>query len=295
MTITLPAHLSYSAVSSYAECGERYRLSRGYHKDNATWYATLAGTAIHEITEALDLNRDFGAGVPVPDFKERFLALVEQEVAKGVEVKASGKEVKTRMTPYGGPNKKDVGWWLHYGPQYIEAWTEWRNANPYLTLAIMPDGQPGVEVSIQDTVGGVPFVGYIDRVFIDTTFNTLWVVDLKTGNEPSSRLQLKVYAIALDKQFGLEARFGGFWMAPKGMFAGNGEPVDLETYSAEYVENQFAMARNGIEAGIFLASPSSFCVSCPVRDYCRAQGGRLVDEIPVTQEVQFRAPLESTV
>lgn len=286
MPVTFPNHISYSALSSYSECGERYRLSRGYHKDKATWYATVAGSTIHEITERYDLARDFGinAEADEPVFADVFLARLEREEARGVEVKASGRATKA-ITDSGGPNKKDRDWWLLKGPEYVARWKQWREDNPAWRLAIMPDGQPGVEVSVEAPMAGIPFKGYIDRVFLVDGFD-IAVVDLKMGAAPSGKLQLGTYRVALQNQYGIDAAWGGYWMGKDGKFAGGLQ--HLGQYDREYVEHQYTMARRGIEGGVFLPNVTSMCKGCPVRDYCRAVGGQLAHEVPLRDEVMIR-------
>lgn len=278
----IPKHLSYSALTAYADCGERYRLERGYKLSDSTWWATLGGSAVHEITEAHD-RKALDPSVVIPDFEMTLDKYAAQARAKGQEIKASGR-VTEKIGKTGGPNKKDREWWLHWGPLYIQAWNDWREANRY-RLAVMPDGTPGVEVSIRVSIGGKQHIAYIDRVFVDP-LGYVVIVDLKTGKEPLSGLQLGSYGVALRRQFGIDADLGAFWMADKGELS---TLVDLSAFSDEFVDEQYAMAARGIEAGIFLASPSSFCSACPVRSWCRTMGGRQSVTIPVREVMEVTA------
>ena len=50
----LPAHLSYSQVSTFQDCGERYRLERVYQLRGVPGWASVGGSAFHAATEILD-------------------------------------------------------------------------------------------------------------------------------------------------------------------------------------------------------------------------------------------------
>lgn len=270
-----PERLSFSSLSSYVECGERWRFDRLFEVRTSTWFATVAGSAIHEITEAID------RGLPEEPFKDVFDRLLAVERENGIEVKPSGKVLKN-VGPTGGPNKKDYDWYLHYGPLFITSYAEWRDANPHLVIATLPDGSPAIEVSLTADIGGDTFRGYIDRVFLDTSSMTYILVDLKTGNDPSSNLQLGAYRVGLLREYGIEAAQGGFWSAPKGTL---GYLVDLSVYSESYIDAQFEMAWRGIRASVFLANPGNFCNACDAKPYCRAVGGRDAVLFPVRTEL----------
>ncbi|WP_367135763.1 PD-(D/E)XK nuclease family protein [Saccharothrix sp. HUAS TT1] len=279
MTIELPRRLSYSSLSSYAECGERWRLERGHKLNASTWFATVAGSAVHEITEAHDLievGRREGA---VPSFKEVFDRLLAKERELGREIKPSGKKLKN-IGPSGGPNKKDYDWWLVYGPLYVEKWLAWKEASDW-KIAILPDGNVGIEVMINDPMADDAFLGFIDRVYV-TPAGQVVIVDLKTGSVPMSSLQLGSYSVGLWRKYGLFAEWGAYWMASDGELT----PLkDLTAYSDEYIDEQYAMAWRGIRNGVFLPNVTSLCNGCGVRDYCRAVGGLRANELPVRDDL----------
>ncbi|WP_263729940.1 RecB family exonuclease [Cellulomonas sp. SG140] len=284
--ITLPGRLSYSALSSYAECGERWRLERGYHLDKSTWWATVAGTALHSMTEAWD-RQQLGEDVQVPDFETALDIAVAVERSKGREIKASGYK-RQSITKDGGPNKKDREWWSHWGPIYFQSYVDWRKLTKW-TIPALPDGTVGIEVRIEVPFGGRDQLGFIDRVFI-LPDGRIAIVDIKSGKEPSGRLQLAVYAIALERLYGIVADLGMYWMAGTGEIVG---PFDLTAFSEEYVDHQFEMAWRGIEAGVFLPNITNMCKGCGVRDYCRAFAGSKSLSIPVKDVLRPRtAPLQ---
>lgn len=310
--ILLPGRLSYSAVSTYAECGEKFKLGRGYKLDDSTWWASVAGTAVHELTEFYDLDRldeslqEYPHLLAIPGDryaeawnKAAFEAALDKAVAKEDErgtkvIKPSGKQLQSHGKT-GGPNKKDRGWWLVEGPKFLQAYINWRKLTKW-TIARLPDGQLGIEVRVQVEFGGGPQLGFIDRVFIKPD-GTVVIVDIKSGKEPSGKLQLGTYAVGLIKLFGLEADYGAYWMADKGDITGL---LDLTPYTEEYVDHLFEMAWTGIRAGVFMPSVGSFCGTCSVRDYCRAVGGRKAGVYPVSdvlieRKAPTRDPRQATV
>lgn len=285
MPIEIPHRLSYSSLSSYAECGERWKLERGYGLGNSTWYATVAGSAIHEITEKIDFNEWRAVYEPdaepeeVPTFQEEFDRRLAEEEKNNVTVKPSGKKLKN-MSISGGPNKKDYEWWLVYGPLAVEKWMAWKAESDWM-LATMPDGKPGIEVVLRAQMAGDDHLGFIDRVYI-TPDGELVIVDLKTGEVPKSNLQLGSYRVALMREHGLIADWGTYWMAKDGELT----PLkDLTGYDEEYIDAQYDMAWRGIRDGIFLPNVTSMCNGCGVRDWCRAVGGVKSRDLPATDEL----------
>lgn len=290
LTLELPGRLSYSSLNSYAECGLRWKLERGYGLNTATWFATVAGSAIHEITEYIDLKEIGVFDGAIPSFAEVFDRRLAVEAERGIEVKPSGRKL-TKVGPTGGPNKKDHAWWLEYGPGMVQNWVDWKATRGW-TLAVLPEG-PGVEVRIEQQIGGRDHLGFIDRVFI-TEDGEIVLVDLKSGQQPASTLQLGVYRVGFYRQTGLMADWGAYWMA------GTGELpyiADLARYTEDYIDAQYEMAWRGIEAGVFLPNVTSMCKGCGVRDFCAAVGGEKAGSVPVRDILTVRettpAPLDT--
>ena len=289
------ARLSYSAASQYSDCAERWRLSRVYGLDKATYWVTMMGTAVHEVTEARDLDQvglatDKHMPLLVEDVERAFTIAFDREKAarlkSGTTINASGRLLKTGIGKGGGPNKKDEEWARHYGPIMVQNWLDWRAANNYkVALFDAPDGKviPGVELKVAKPLGGYPYVGYIDRVLVDGNGEYL-VVDLKTGNPPQSTTQLKAYAAQL-RAAGIPVAKAAYWMGMDGDVL---EWVPMSTRGDAYIETWLNNVGRGLEAGIFPASPSTFCKACPVREYCMATGGARAGEVPpVTGPIEF--------
>lgn len=303
MSIDIRKRLSYSSISSYAECGERFKLSRAYHLDRQTWFTTVLGTTVHYMTEQHDL------GNPVPKFLDQFKHDLEVERDKGNEVKASGREGK-ELSWSGGPNKKDYEWAVTYGPQMFDAYVQWRKDTPNweIPTVIGQDGNtvPAIELGFNIEAGGIPIRGYIDRVFVDNVTGSVIVYDLKTGALPKSPIQAVTYKVGLKRAYGVDAQFavfagpyqryryeegprGGKKKIPDGIAWGNPpeQMHELGQYTEEYLDYLYEKSALGIEMGIFLPSPSQYCGGCPVRKYCRAQGGDKAMSYPVHDIVNF--------
>ncbi|ROR95530.1 PD-(D/E)XK nuclease superfamily protein [Salana multivorans] len=284
-----PTRLSYSALSTYANCGEQFRLERLYGVRGGTYWSTIGGSAFHVIGEAMAL-RSLGIDVEQPSFEDAFGAELEKVLQRnGItedQIIASGRVVKGGLTPGGGPNKKNRDWWLHYGPQMVSGLARWLDEDPG-KVWIAPTGEPAIELLFDIEIAGVPVRGYIDMVR-EYAGGFLRIVDLKGGNRPMTTEQLGVYSEAIRQMFDAKATQGAYWMAQEFL----PDPRDPEApapkiqweslvrYTPDYFDARFGMARDGIDAGVYLANPSNLCGGCSVRDFCRLQGGARAEEVP---------------
>lgn len=310
-TITLPSRLSFSSLSTYAACGELWRLERGYKLGVSTWWASIGGSAVHECVETYLLAYEAEEPAPEADFEVVFERAEKEEKAKGLEIKPSGPK-RNEMCFAGGPNKKDREWWLRYGPRMVEAALRWFHARVDEGWKLV-----AVEQGFDVTLGGVRMTGRIDLVMTDDQ-GEVRVVDLKTGNETPSKLQLATYREGLYEETFVDATWGAYLRfgiedeeveAPVLDEAGQpvllkggpnkGKPktekrkvegevyaylaghTDFTVLSKEYVEHQYLMLRRGIEAGNFIANPRNGCDHCPVKAHCRTVGGMKSGLIPV--------------
>lgn len=289
--IKLPSRLSWSAVSSYAECGQRYLLERGFKVSAPTWWSTIGGKAVHEITEAADRAELKGVAWDdqlslAKDFEPVFERLIQEELDAGREIKPSGRVLK-EFGFNGGPNKKDKDWWLHWGPIFIQQWMDWKRerlSGPNAwRIATMPDGQPGIELGFDVTISDLRVVGYIDRVYTMPD-GSLVVLDLKMGATPPGHLQLVTYGLGLQETYGITADWGMFWgPGPEGPKVS--PAVSLPGWPLPQVADMYGQAMRGIEAGVFLPKVSALCKGCVVNDYCWAVRGKKAAEIPAEFEM----------
>lgn len=162
------------------------------------------------------------------------------------------------------PNKEDVTFWQATGPQWVQAYIDWRKANPDWKLWKTPQGTPAIELAMLPDFAGVPVKMILDRVF--EVNGELVIVDLKTSQQtPTNTLQLGFYKVGMLKTFGIDVKWGTYWMARQ---HGVSPLVSLEKYTEdklEYLVSGFDKAR---KAGIFLPNTNNCQYKCGLTDYC---------------------------
>lgn len=163
------------------------------------------------------------------------------------------------------PNKEDVTFWQTQGPRWVDAYIAWRKTNPDWKIWTAPDGNPGIELALTPVVADVPVKMIIDRVF--EVNGELVIVDLKTSqNTPTSSLQLGFYKLGLEQTFGIEVKWGTYYMSRGSNVS---EMVDLSEYTydkMEYLITQFDKAR---KSAIFLPNTNSCQYMCGLTEYCQ--------------------------
>lgn len=252
------SHLSYSQVDTLLSCGEKYRLTRvvGIPEDPAWWL--IGGTAVHGATEAWDKQPDCGTATDL--FTEAFNYGLSQ-VEDPSLLRASGRATKDY------PNGEDETWWRDNGPKFVQAWIDWRAANPNLQILDL-NGTPAIEVSVGAlTADQVELKGFIDRIFVDASTGDLLIVDLKTGrNTPPSSLQMDYYRYALQSTVGLQAHYGAYWMARQGTLSA----IHPLWRSDEQIADMLRKARILIDNELYIPHLSILCGSCGVKQHCHA-------------------------
>jgi len=162
------------------------------------------------------------------------------------------------------PDKENVAFWQDAGPRWVQAYIDWRKANPDWKLWKTPDGTPAIELAMLPSFAGVPVKMILDRVF--EVNGELVIVDLKTSQQtPSNTLQLGFYKIGLLKTYGIDVKWGTYWMARQ---HGVSPLVNLDTYTEdklEYLVSGFDKAR---KSGIFLPNTNNCQYKCGLTDYC---------------------------
>ncbi len=152
----------------------------------------------------------------------------------------------------------------------VHNYYNWRMQNPNLEVWHTADGTPGIELDMNVTIaGGVIVKGKIDRVFQDKNTGQLIIVDLKTGKPPSSGLQLAVYRLALDAQFGVAPDYGSYWMARGGTLD---KVWNLNEYPIKMVSRWLRDTKKAIDMGVFIPHTGILCDYCGVRKHCYAFG-----------------------
>lgn len=185
------------------------------------------------------------------------------EESKG-DIDLSTARVGGRATK-ANPNKEDVNFWQSKGPEWVQAYIAWREHNKNWKIWTAPDGNPGIELALNPIVAGVPVKMIIDRVF--EVNGELVIVDLKTSQStPSSSLQLGFYKLGLEQTFGVQVKWGTYYMSRGSNIS---EMVDLSDYTyekMEYLISQFDKAR---KTGIFLPNTNNCQYLCGLTEYCQ--------------------------
>lgn len=163
------------------------------------------------------------------------------------------------------PHKEDVNFWQATGPQWVQAYIDWRKANPDWKLWKTPQGTPAIELAMLPDFAGVPVKMILDRVF--EVNGELVIVDLKTSQQtPTNTLQLGFYKIGLLKTYGIDVKWGTYWMARQ---HGVSPLVSLEQYTEdklEYLVSGFDKAR---KAQIFLPNTNNCQYKCGLTAHCQ--------------------------
>ena len=163
------------------------------------------------------------------------------------------------------PNKEDVTFWQATGPQWVQAYIDWRKANPDWKLWKTQQGTPAIELAMLPDFAGVPVKMILDRVF--EVNGELVIVDLKTSQQtPTNTLQLGFYKVGILKTFGIDVKWGTYWMARQ---HGVSPLVSLEQYTEdklEYLVSGFDKAR---KAGIFLPNTNNCQYKCGLTAHCQ--------------------------
>jgi putative RecB family exonuclease len=269
-------HLSYSGLSTYKECGEKFRLTRLVKVPEVPGWALIGGSAVHTATENLDRVlmgvEARGPSTFIDAFREEIRKRIDSTGIPEEQFKISGKK------SVAWPNKEDKEWWIYHGQSFVENYVNWQQRYPG-TIWITPDGVPAIEISVDANYGGAVVPGYIDRIFEEvdpwTRRKTLRVIDLKAGRTtPTDPLQLAVYAWGLPNLWPRPV-IGSYFMARDGMLVGNYDLTD----SLRMLQYEFGGAWKAINAGYFPARQSFMCNYCSVRDFCWAKEGDLSDQV----------------
>lgn len=283
--LTGKPHLSYSALTDYVSCGEKFRLARieRVPQGPAVWFA--GGTAVHEAVEAYEhclhngIDPTAAATTARTAFTEALVRELEAE-PEGAEWQVGGR--KTKQAPRG----EDFAWWRVNGLDMVANYIRWRNASP-LTLWVTPEGSLAAEVGFNVTLpGDIPYVGKIDLIMQDPAGN-LVVIDVKTGQRVPVEDQLGTYAVAMEMTWGIRPSYGAYYMARQGSLSGL---VGLDHFSIDRLGRWARDTRKGIEAGVFLPHRTGLCNTCSVRDHCYAYTSDVTPdftsdlEIPTTTE-----------
>lgn len=262
------SHRSVSQFSTFAKCGEQYRLQKVEQAPQtpAAWLAQ--GTAFHTAIEAWERAGRALSGADVH-------ALFEQAWQADIAALLEKAPLERWLTGGRAKPETDLETRHKRGHDQVEAYMTRAATAPERPLDL-GDDEYAVELPFTLNLGGVEVIGAIDQV-VEYPDGGLRVRDLKTGNKkPDWDFQLAVYRLALEKCYGIETVWGDFYMAKTNDAT---LPVDLSRYPEKLIGQWFRNADRAISMGLFVPNPGDGCRVCSVYEYCEAIGGRS-DEYP---------------
>ena len=280
-TLTGKPHFSYSALDTFQQCGEKFRLTRVLNvpEQQAWWFA--GGSAFHLASEYFDHGKD----MTLQQMWEKAWAECSADMDTSKNIMTGGRVSKA------WPNKEDDAWWNFHGIKMLEDYARWRDDSKWeiYTVNDSPFIEWGFMLTLDNPMpeeGSSPVVqvkGFIDRVFV-TPDGEVVVVDLKTGSrEPASTTQLGIYAAALRQSGGVNPVLGGYYMSRKGE---DPNLRGLGMYTNELIGYWLSVFEDSVREKKFLPHVTSMCRTCMVAPYCYAVGGTPPDGGPFNKKVE---------
>lgn len=253
------ADRSVSQIQEYLEdlggCAYKFFLNRIVRAWDmpAAWLPQ--GTAVHTAAEFWERS---GRTADRAAVLEAYKSAYREDLAKLMEV--------TPNLNYWFPSWKYLGWdditrRATKGIGQVDNYLNYYDKNPDQKPWTTPTGELAIEHKFRVKLDNVWVLGYIDQV-IDGL-----VRDLKTGKKPGGTLQLKVYAVALKKEFDLDVTEGDYFLLD------NKKPTkkyDLTQMSEDQVTDLFGRMNEGVRNEDFDASPDpDKCRMCPFKTACK--------------------------
>ena len=263
-------HFSYSQLTSFSQCGERYRLEKIEKIPQTPSVWSIAGSTIHQVTE--DLDKYWIMGVTPPPVDE----LIEKYWDENY--KRETLDIPDELLTLRQSRNEGIEWWQEQMPKHIKNWTDWRDESGWIIWA---DGDNlGIELPVKAMVGEKhETVGYIDRVMV-TPEGQVVVLDLKSGrNAPKAPLQLGIYSILMGLDYGITPPLGAYFhtrtVVPRakkdptrhGTLIG---PYDLDGFTPKLLERMVSSLAKAREHDVYMPNVSNLCPSCSVNTECYA-------------------------
>lgn len=257
-------YVSHSALSTWLQCGWSFYLSRVQRVPEAPAWWFAGGSAVHEATEEYDYTIDPSTFDPTESFNKNFIRNF-QEADNGMPWRSGGRASKLY------PNKEDAAWWTQNGPKMVEGWINFRKNSGYTIWNTPEEGIPAIELEMNAQVGGVQVKAILDRLMVSPN-GELVIVDIKSGSkEPASLTQMGIYAIMVDKMFGVRPSLGAYFMARTGELT---EPRNLDHYTEARLASWVKGFELAVTNNIFIPQAGFMCGTCSVKDACYAVKGK---------------------
>lgn len=267
---SLPAHLSFSQVTTVADCGAKYRMQRVDKVPQVPQWANIGGKAFHACVEWIELNKET-ADV---DSKGVWALVLEHEI---IDAENASGMVRQQFRP-SNKGKEGYDWWRVEGALMLQRYVDWRNQVEEDTLLTGPDGRSMLEWETTYDVEGVPFKTILDSVWTlrgdhpVVRDRTAIIKDWKTGSLTPDDRQLCTQAWGLRKAGWQGPILVQFFDARKGVMS---EPFDpFERMNWDDVRYFVLGGDADRRRPILSARPSDFCGGCPVAYACPIMGQR---------------------
>lgn len=274
----VPPHFSYSSLSSYTQCGQRYYLEKVAKVPQIPSWWFVGGGAVHTVTEIYDTDKKIFEQSGLDQlWTEVFTAAVEEQAKKFPDLTVWRTAGKKKALPEG----EDYLAWMDLGPEFCQNYIDWRNSSGWElwtpivgydpeTNSYEPYG-PAVELPIDIQISEWKMLGSVDRVFIYPGTDNLVVLDLKTGSRmPENEDQLGTYAVGIEIQYGARPNFGAYFNPRKNKLS---EIYNLSTYTIDYMTGLGVQFKAAVQNKVFLPHKTNLCNYCPVNQGCEAFGG----------------------
>lgn len=280
LTARQKPHTSYSQGLGFIKCGKAHYLKRVVKVPQMPSLASVAGRAAHGLVEEWDR-----LGCPDWDYTEWAIeaqTTLDGEISKTENesgIPLSGWRISGRRSKE-WPDKENADWWMTKLPGMGVMYADWRRDHPDWEIWITPDGEEAIELELSVDIPGVdvPFLCYIDRVFVGPE-GSLVIFDFKFGSRmPEDLFQLASYAMALELQHGVRAEFGAIYNGRLGklvpLFKDEQVLMSLAHLPTSVVAGTIAQSHGLMSAGYYPANPGNHCGWCDVRNSCVWAKGR---------------------
>lgn len=241
---------SPSQVTSYERCSWSYYLGRIERVPRAPAWWSSGGSGVHLATEIYDqeepnIGHDRARSIAIDTMQKFF----ENEQVKGDET-----GLPWRFG--GGRSPQLLPWWQEKGPEMLDRWVQYRDQYPNERMEV-------IEGEVREPVAGVPMLGRVDRVSIDTRTGEPKVIDVKAGSRtPSDPFQLVVYVDLYSKQY--TVRRAAYWMARKGEIV----PFTITEPMILAARRRIILMHNAERRGVYVPTPGDNCRTCDVAHGC---------------------------
>lgn len=272
----LPAHVSFSQLTTVADCGVKFRLQRVEQLPQVPQWANVGGITFHRCVERIEsmggsaLDADYG-----------WATELEAQIIM-VEIESGMPREQFRASQQG---KENYDWWRVEGQLMLQRYVDWREgAGAGEALLTGPSGAPMLEWETTYDVGGVPFKTILDSVWTNQALDmaagavrTAVIRDWKTGSMTPDDRQLCTQAWGLRMAGWQGPVLVQFFDARKGVFSEPFDPFERMTWDdvRYFVLSGDAQRRLPIPS----ARPSDFCGGCPVAYACPIMAQRKAPKV----------------